>query len=171
MDLAKSPRAKMQKRVLVGGSARPSNYRGWFHGRNGAPSRAPKVALGNGGRGRGGGRGCGRVEREEKEKKEKEQGKEEKCRERSGDDGGGKDSLIFRSLSSAPTGRPAVYTGLCSACCKPLSPFLSFFHPPRRKVGSALIIVNQMREWCAPRRGGGEGGGGVVQARARRDYC
>lgn len=53
MDLAKSLRAKMQKRVLVGGSARPSNYRGWFHGRNGAPSRAPKVALGNGGRGRG----------------------------------------------------------------------------------------------------------------------
>lgn len=120
------------------------------------------------------GRVCGRVEREEKEKKRKgEQGKEEKCRERSGDDGGGKDSLIFRSLSSAPTGRPAVYTGLCSACCKPLSPFLSFFHPPRRKVGSALIIVNQTREWCASRGGGGRegGGGGVVQARARRDYC
>lgn len=27
-----SPRAKMQKRVLVGRLARPSNYRGWFHG-------------------------------------------------------------------------------------------------------------------------------------------
>lgn len=55
-----------------------------------------------------------------------------------------------------------MYPGLCSACCKPLSLlFLSFFHPPRRKVGSALIIVNQTREWCASRGGGGgEGGGG-----------
>lgn len=78
MDLAKLPRAKMQKRVLVGGLARTSNYRGWFHGRNGAPSRGLKGCVGERRqRKRGGGReegSCGRVEREEKEKKEKETG-------------------------------------------------------------------------------------------------
>lgn len=77
MDLAKSPRAKMQKRVLVGGSARPSNYRGWFHGRNGAPSRAPKVALGNGGRGRGGG-GEAVVESNAKKKRKKKRNRGKK---------------------------------------------------------------------------------------------
>lgn len=75
MDLAKSPRAKMQKRVLVGGSARPSNYRGWFHGRNGAPSRAPKVALGNGGRGRGGGKAVVESNAKKKRKKKRNRGK------------------------------------------------------------------------------------------------
>lgn len=107
MDLAKLPRAKMQKRVLVGGLARTSNYRGWFHGRNGAPSRGPKGCVGERrrrGREEGGGKREAVVESSarKKRKKKRKQGKEEKCRERSGDDGGGKDSLIFRSLSSAP---------------------------------------------------------------------
>ena len=78
-----------------------------------------------------------------------------------------KNSLISLVVSHRHTDRPLHSTARTWLHRRgggaSLSPFSSFFRSPRRKVGSALIIVNQTRERRAERRPRSA----VVQARAR----
>lgn len=126
-------------RTLVRGLARPSNYPV-----GSTPEWGPSLGRQ---------RERGRVVESNVDKKNEKRGKRITASRWWGS--GEKNSLISRSLSSAqcPT---RVYTSRPSPLRASPSRFLPFFCLPRRKVGSALIIVNQTREWCAER--GGTGG-------------